>query len=77
MADLDKRGVHYIDNTVLMREKTENGEYVYNIKYDANHWNDLGGYYGTNNILTVMRESIPGVHINEKEEIIVRERLQI
>lgn len=76
LADLDKRGVHYIDNTVLMREKTENGEYVYNIKYDANHWNDLGGYYGTNNILMVMRESIPGVHINEKEEIIVRERLQ-
>lgn len=76
LADLDRRGIHYIDNTVLMKEKTENGELVYNIKYDANHWNDLGAFYGTNNILTALAERLSGIYINTEEDIIIEECLK-
>ena len=48
---LDRRGVHYVDNTELLRQKTKEGEVVFNKKYDANHWNDLGALYGTNQVL--------------------------
>lgn len=67
--DLDKRGVHYIDNTKILREKTTEGEMVFNKKYDANHWNDLGAFYGTNQILRTMQKDIPEIHVNEREEI--------
>ena len=50
-AELDKRGIHYIDNTDLLMEKTERGEVVFNKQYDAGHWNDLGAFYGVNHML--------------------------
>ena len=73
---LDKRGVHYIDNTDLMREKTEAGEAVFNQKYDANHWNDLGAYYGCSAILAEMKKDMPAVHVNTWDELSVSETLQ-
>ena len=50
-AVLDKNGVNYVDNTSLLKEKTEAGEDVFNKKYDPGHWNDLGAFYGVNNVL--------------------------
>lgn len=73
---LDERGVRYIDNTILLREKTEAGEAVFNQKYDANHWNDLGAYYGVNAILEELQKEIPTVHVNQPEELTVSEVLQ-
>ena len=61
---LDERGVRYVDNTQTLRTKTEEGEVVYNQKYDANHWNDLGAYYGTNAILEELQRDFPSVHVN-------------
>ncbi len=63
-AALDERGVRYVDNTQTLRTKTEEGEVVYNQKYDANHWNDLGAYYGTNAILEELQRDFPSVHVN-------------
>ena len=76
LAALDERGVRYIDNTTLLREKTEAGESVFNQKYDANHWNDLGAYYGTNAMLEELKKDIPAIHVNEPEELTVSETLQ-
>ena len=76
LAALEERGVRYIDNTILLREKTEAGEAVFNQKYDANHWNALGAYYGVNAILEELQEDIPTVHVNQPEELIVSETLQ-
>ena len=73
---LDVRGVNYIDNTVILKEKTAEGETVFNKKYDANHWNDLGALYGTNQILAAMREKIPQVHVNGEEDIVYDEILE-
>ncbi len=66
--ELDKRGIHYIDNTELLREKYDQGEMVFNKQYDAGHWNDLGAFYGVNHLLEAMKQDVPEVHINEMEE---------
>lgn len=66
---LDERGVHYIDNTETLRKAKEEGERVFNQKYDANHWNDIGAYYGTNAILEEMKKDIPTVHVNMEEDV--------
>lgn len=73
---LDGRGINYVDNTVILREKTAEGEAVFNKKYDANHWNDLGALYGTNEILAAMQEEIPQVHVNGEEDIVYDEILE-
>ena len=73
---LDERNVRYIDNTVLLRKKTEAGENVFNQKYDANHWNDLGAYYGVNAILEELKKDIGSVHVNKWEELNVSKELK-
>lgn len=73
---LDERGIRYLDNTVTLREKTEEGEVVFNQKYDANHWNDLGAYCGTNAILQELQEDFPKLELNDIEDFTVSEVLQ-
>lgn len=74
--DLDKLGVHYIDNSELLKEKLEQGEMVFNKQYDAGHWNDLGAFYGVNQILETMKIDVPGVHVNEKNEFEITDILK-
>lgn len=72
---LDERHVRYIDNTLLLQEKTRLGETVFNQKYDANHWNDLGAYYGTYAMLQELQKRIPEIHLTEKNEMTISETL--
>lgn len=72
---LDERGVKYVDNSELLWEKYEQGEMVFNKKYNAGHWNDLGAFYGVNNVLEVMKKDFPAVHINSKDEFEVEQHL--
>lgn len=74
--DLDSLGVHYIDNSELLKEKLEQGEMVFNKQYDAGHWNDLGAFYGVNHILETMKKDIPGVHVNDKDEFEITDILK-
>ena len=76
LAALDERGVNYLDNTVTLREKYAAGEVVFNQKYDANHWNDLGAYYGTTAMLEAMQKDNPDVHVNEPDELTISSTLQ-
>lgn len=48
--ELEKKGINYVDNTELLKEKSKY-EFVYDKQYDAGHWNDLGAFYGVNNLL--------------------------
>lgn len=57
---LDRYGVHYIENIDLLTEKSWE-EQVYNVKYDAGHWNDLGCFYGTNHLLSIVSLYYPAV----------------
>ncbi len=71
LAALDARGVRYLDNTVTLREMTERGEAVFNQKYDANHWNALGAYYGTRAMLEILQQELPTIHVTRPEELAV------
>lgn len=67
-ADLDKLGIRYVDNTdTLIREK-QRGEEVYNPKYDAVHWNDVGAFYGCNAILSELNKTFPEIKTNQPEQ---------
>lgn len=68
LAELDARGVNYVDNTVTLKEATEKGETVFNQKYDANHWNAIGAYYGTRAALERLQEQVPSVHVGDFSE---------
>lgn len=66
---LEEREVHYLDNTETLKMAKEDGKQVFNQKYDANHWNDIGAYYGTNAMLEEMKKDIPTVHVNTEDDI--------
>ena len=74
--ELDKRGINYLDNTKTFTELRENGIDGFNVKYDANHWNDLGAFYGTKAILEKLKSMGCNVHVNELNEFNVGEKLE-
>lgn len=57
---LELYGVHYASNVDVLREHADT-EQVYNVKFDAAHWNDLGAFYGTNHLLEVMAQECPAI----------------
>jgi len=76
LAELDRRGVNYIDTTPTLQKLRAEGIDGFNQKYDANHWNDLGAYYGTQAALEKLREICPNVHLNDLSEFTVEETLE-
>ncbi len=76
LSALDERGVHYISNMQLLKEKAGAGEFVFNQKYDAGHWNALGAFYGVNHILSALSEDFPKLRPNSRSEFEVSEILQ-
>lgn len=74
-AELSKYKINFVDNTVVLKEKSKS-EDVYNRKFDAGHWNDLGAFYGVNNLLDTISKDFSSVEkltfddfdIKEKEE---------
>ncbi len=75
-AALDARGVQYLDNTQTLKALKENDIDSFNQKYDANHWNDLGAFYGTQAILQRLQAMSDTVRVNGMEEFNVGETLQ-
>ena len=61
---LEEYGVNYISNEELLKEKSKS-EQVYNVKFDAGHWNDWGAFYGTNHLLEKVAEYFPEVKPHE------------
>lgn len=57
---LEAYGVHYVSNAEVLHERAAT-EQVYNKKFDAAHWNDLGAFYGTNNLLQSMAQDWPAI----------------
>lgn len=73
---LEERGVRCLDTTSLLRERTEAGEAVFNRKYDAGHWNELGAYYVVNAILEELETDFPGLRPLRLEDLEVSEVLK-
>lgn len=55
---LAERQINFIDNTQELMERSQD-EFVFDKKYDAGHWNDLGAFYGVNNLLTLINQDFP------------------
>lgn len=68
---LEEYGINYITNEQLLKEKSED-EQVYNKKYDAGHWNDLGAFYGTDHILEKVKEYFPDVQLLKKSDFEIK-----
>lgn len=56
MLDLQEKNINFVDNTVTLMNAKNNDETVFNKKYDANHWNYIGAYWGVNEILQNMNK---------------------
>ena len=73
-VELDKRNINYLDNTQTLAKLRENGINGFNQKFDANHWNDLGAYYGTKAMLDRMSQICDDIHVNELDEFLISEK---
>lgn len=76
LSELDKRGIKYVDNTPVLQQLNDSGTQVFNKKYDANHWNDTGAFYGTLNSLEALKKQSPKVHINSIDEFEVSSKVE-
>lgn len=74
--ELDDRGVNYLDNTETMLALRNTNSDGFNRKFDANHWNYNGAFYGTQRILEKMQEQISTIHVNELSEFSVSQKLE-
>lgn len=72
---LEQYNINYISNVELLAEKAKT-EQVYNVKYDAGHWNDLGAFYGTNNLLNKVSEYFPTVKEHKLEDFNVSTKME-
>lgn len=80
---MEELGVTVINNKELLIEKSKE-EDVFNCKFDAYHWNDIGCYEGTNNLLKRIKEDFPqtellpqGTMKNIKEQFLPQSRIVI
>lgn len=64
---MDDLGVNYVNTTELLTEKSYT-EQVFNVQYDAGHWNDLGCFYATNALLARIHEDFPQVRELDKNQ---------
>ncbi len=60
MERLEEKGVHYIDNTTALVQAKEDVQ-VFDVKYDAGHWNDNGAFVGMAGIIGELRKSHPEI----------------
>lgn len=75
MEELNNMKVNYIDNTKTLKEKYLSGEQVFNQKYNAGHWNDLGAFYGVNEVLKNLQTYFPLIHVNTFEDYTITSKL--
>lgn len=67
VEQLNKTGVNFLNNIPLMRAKHLE-EQVYNVKYDAGHWNDLGCYYASEALLNRVKGYFPDLFVPSKDD---------
>ncbi len=75
MERFDELGVNYIDFTPLLKEKSRT-EQVYNVQYDAGHWNDLGHFYAAEALVDRLRRDFPDLAPLEKSQFDISTEVQ-
>lgn len=61
---LSEYGIRYVDNLSYLKDLSKTLQ-VFNPKYDAGHWNDVGAFYATNNMLDTIAKDFPAVKAHE------------
>ena len=56
LSELQKKDINFLDNTPHLINAKNNGKLIFNEKFDANHWNYIGAYWGVNSILESMNK---------------------
>ena len=64
---MESLGIKCVNNKALLTELSKE-EQVFNVKYDAGHWNDLGCFYATNNLWRTIHRDFPEVTEYKIEE---------
>lgn len=75
ISALRAEGVNVVDNSEYLKTLAET-EYVFNKKFDAGHWNDLGAFYGMNKILSSLNAELPSVDVNKVEDFEFRIKIE-
>lgn len=70
--ELTEKEVSYIYPRELFMELKDK-ELLYNVKYDAGHWNDRGCYYGNREIISFFNTRFPGMGLLSEEEFYTEE----
>ena len=74
--ELKKRNINYLDNKKPMVDLRDAGVKGFNTQFDPNHWNDIGAFHGTNEILKSLSEEVNHIHINDFEEFTVSKQFK-
>lgn len=67
LSYMESLGIKCVNNKAMLTELSTQ-EQVFNVKYDAGHWNDLGCFYATNNLWRTIQQDFPNVTEYSKEE---------
>ena len=73
--ELDKYNVNYVSNKEYLT-KLALDKQIYNKKYDAGHWNDLGQFYGTNNMYKALQKDFSMISLNKIEDFNIDQQLE-
>lgn len=71
---LDEKGVAYLYPKELFLSLKED-EQLYNVKYDAGHWNQTGNFYGQQQIIHYLNGKFPDMGELERDEFKVTQNL--
>lgn len=74
-ARLELYGVNWISSVEMLEEKAKT-EQVYNVQYDAGHWNDLGQFYGANYLLEKIASYFPAVQLRQMSEFSITTKIE-
>lgn len=64
---LKEEEINFVNNIETL-ETAKKREQVFNVKYDAGHWNDTGAFIGINRMMQELQKSFPSIELKEKED---------
>lgn len=74
--EITEAGIDSVDNSIELQQLYDSNIAIYNKRADVGHWNDVGAFYGCNNILKAMSKKYPGIHINEIDEFDIESKIE-
>ena len=74
MSRLEEKNIRSVNNSQLLTDLSYE-EQVFNVSYDAGHWNDLGCFYATNQVLECIHDDYNDVFPLDPDQYVIETRL--